>query len=155
MSEVIEKKRLYPKDFSALLSHYLTEGRKQDIWRIDLVEIQGDTLNAEISMQSFFASGTDAKGFHLTIFSTLEFLSQLMIIFAHHWAGVEKKVREGWMVESSVRAVRAIRDPENIRVEMQVRKICKRGIHLYCVADFRVTDEEDGLFEVSLKGFLS
>jgi hypothetical protein len=59
------------------------------------------------------------------------------------------------MVESTTRAVRQIRNPDDIRVEMNVRQMRKHGEHLICIADFRVTDDADGLFEVSLKGFLS
>ena len=104
---------------------------------------------------STYRSATDGGGFHLTIFSTLEFLSQLMIIYAHEWAGLARKVREGWMVESHSRSVRAVRNPHDIRVAMQVRTMRQRGERLYCVADFRVTDDSNGLFEVNLKGFLS
>ena len=45
-------------------------------------------------MRSAYVSGTDAGGFHLTIFSALEFASQLMIVYGHVWAGLEKKVRD-------------------------------------------------------------
>lgn len=144
-----------PADIGKLSSAYLSEGRKQESWVIEAIEIDGDELLASISMRSTFVSATDAGGFHLTIFSTLEFLSQLMIIYAHAWAGLSEKQREGWMVESSTRSLRAIRDPKNIKVQMRARSIRRRGEHLYCVADYRVTDSGDGLFEVTLKGFLS
>lgn len=147
--------RLGPADIEKLLSHYLTEGRKQESWRIDEIEVREDRLAARVAMKSTYVSGQDAGGFHLTIFSTLEFLSQLMIIYAHVWAGLPEKRREGWMVESSTRSVRAIRDPDCIRVEMSIRTMRKRGVNLYCVADCRVTDDGGGLFECRLKGFLS
>lgn len=146
---------LDPTDIDKLASSYLNGGRKQESWRIDAVEIAGASLNAQVSMRSTYVSATNAKGFHLTIFSTLEFLSQLMIVYAHVWAGLEEKVREGWMVESSTRSLRAIRSAVGIRVEMRVRSMRRRGEHLYCVADYRVTDDGDGLFEATLKGFLS
>lgn len=142
-------------EIQRLSSFYLREGRRQESWEIDEISILDRELSARVSMKSFFVSGTDQHGFHLTIFSTLEFLSQLMIIYAHVWAGIEEKIREGWMVESQTRSVRAIRNPERIDVSMLVRKIRKRGDNLYCVADYRVTDDAGGLFEVSLKGFLS
>ena len=148
-------KRLSGEDVKAISSFYLQEGRKQESWAIQWVEVADDHLYAQLAMTSLYMSSTDSKGFHLTIFSTLEFLSQLMIIYAHEWAALTQKVREGWMVESTTRSVRAIRNPNDIRVEMNVRKMRKRGENLYCVADFRVTDDGDGLFEVSLKGFLS
>lgn len=141
-------------DVNAISSHYLKEGRKQESWEIQSIEIDHRVLRARITMTSLYVSGTDS-GFHLTIFSTLEFVSQLMIIYAHDWAGLPKKVREGWMVESTTRAVRQIRNPDDIRVEMNVRQMRKHGEHLICIADFRVSDDADGLFEISLKGFLS
>lgn len=148
-------RRLGPDEIKRLSSTYLTEGRKQESWRIHEIEIQDDRLIARIGMESTFISEQDPGGFHLTVFSTLEFLSQLMIIYAHVWAQLPEKRREGWMVESRTRVLRAIRDADDIRVEMTVSKMRKRGVHLYCVADYRVTDGQGGLFEASLKGFLS
>lgn len=148
-------KRLLPSDLAPIASPYLQEGRKQESWAIEWVEIMGDQLTAKVVMTSHYRSATDAAGFHLGIFSTLEFLSQLMIVYAHDWAGLVSKVREGWMVESHTRSVRVVRNPDDIRVHMQVRRMRRRGEHLYCVADFQVTDDTDGLFEVRLKGFLS
>lgn len=147
--------RLGPCDIEKLSSHYLNEGRKQESWQIDNIQINADVLLAQVSMRSTYISKTDAHGFHLTIFSTLEFLSQLMIIYAHAWAGLRVKVREGWMVESTARCLRAIRNPDAILVEMRVHTMRQRAGHLYCVADFQVTDDNDGLFKVTLKGFLS
>lgn len=141
-------------DVNAISSPYLKEGRKQESWEIQFIEIDQRVLRARVKMTSLYVSETDS-GFHLTIFATLEFVSQLMIIYAHDWAGLPKKLREGWMVESTTRAVRQIRDPDDIRVEMNVRQMRKHREHLICVADFRVTDDADGLFEISLKGFLS
>jgi hypothetical protein len=146
---------LGPAEIGKLSSHYLNEGRKQESWRIEGIEITDNRLDARVSMSSTYVSGSDSQGFHLTIFSTLEFLSQLMILYAHVWAGLPEKRREGWMVESSTRSLRAIRSAENIRVEMTVLKMRKRGENLYCVADYRVTDDRDGIFEARLKGFLS
>lgn len=146
---------LKAQDLQHLTSHYLSEGRRDDAWAIDEVVIEGTRLQARVRMRSYFVSSSDAGGFHLSIFSTLEFLSQLMIVYAHVWAGLERKVREGWMVESRTRSVRAIRQAEDIRVEMAVRTMRRRGENLYCVADFRVTDGAGGLFEVTLKGFLA
>lgn len=136
-------------------SRYLREGRKAESWRIESVDIAGARCSARVSMLSTYVSPTDARGFHLTIFSTLEFLSELMIIYGHVWAGLKEKTREGWMVESTAHSVRAIRDPDRIDVEMTVESIRRRGDNLFGVADFRVTDRFNGLFKVRLKGFLS
>lgn len=146
--------RLRKSDYEKLLSPYLQEGRKHENWQIDSVEIEGKRLTASISMRSTYVSATDTKGFHLTIFSTLEFLSQLMIIYGHTWAGLSEKTNEAWMVECTSRAGKAIRDPKEIRVEMNTKAMRKRGDNFYCVADFRVTDKLGGLFEIELKGFV-
>jgi hypothetical protein len=147
------KKCLDAAQMAQISSHYLVEGRKQESWRIEDVVIEGRHLQAKVVMNSIYTSATDTNGFHLTIFSTLEFLSQIMIIYVHVWAGEEKKTREGWMVESHIRCVRAIRNPNDLRVAMQVKSIRRRGQNVHCVADFKVTDDQGGLFEVQLKGF--
>jgi hypothetical protein len=59
------------------------------------------------------------------------------------------------MVESNAKLVRSIRDASDIKVEMEARSFRKRGENLICIADYKVTDQHGGLFEVSLKGFLS
>lgn len=148
-------RRLGPAEIEMFSSHYLNEGRKQESWRIDAVEVEDGRLRATVSMRSTYVSRTDHKGFHLTIFSTLEFLSQLMIVYAHVKAGLTEKTLEGWMVESETRSVRAIRNPDRIDVEMEVLAMRKRGHNLYGVCRYKVTDEQGGLFEVTLKGFLA
>ena len=146
---------LSSSEIDELSSHYLKEGRKQESWRIESAKIYGKNLNAVVAMQSVYVSESDLAGFHLTIFSALEFLSQLMIVYAHVWAGLAEKTREAWMVESSTRIVRAIRHAARIEVKMTVRSMRNIGGKLYCVADYCVTDNGGGLFEVELKGFLS
>lgn len=146
---------LGPEQIKKLSSHYLNEGRKQESWQIGDIEIRDRQLCTTVSMRSIYTSGTDSKGFHLTIFSTLEFLSELMIVYAHAWAGLPEKKKEGWMVESSTKSVRAIRNPDAIHVTMKIASIKKLGENMMCLADYCVTDDQGGLFEVRLKGFLS
>jgi hypothetical protein len=148
-------RRLGAEEIRRFSSTYIAEGRKQESWRIKEVEIRDGLLSARICMESTFVSAQDPGGFHLSVFPALEFLSQLMIVYTHVWAQLPEKRRECWMVESQTCFLSAIRNSEDIRVEMTVRKMRKRGVHLYCVADYRVTDDQGGLFEASLKGFLS
>jgi hypothetical protein len=147
------RKRLPAETIDAISSAYLREGRRQEAWALQWVEIEGDRLYASVAMTSVYAPSRE--DFHLTIFATLEFTSQLMIVYAHDWAGLDRKLREGWMVESRTRTVRAVRRADEILVEMHARRMRKRGVHLYCEADYVVTDAADGRFEVTLKGFLS
>ncbi|MBR7801038.1 hypothetical protein [Undibacterium fentianense] len=135
-------------------SYYLNEGRKQEQWELSDIEIDGDHLSAKVAMRSMYTSDTDTGGFHLSIFSTLEFLSQLMIIYGHVWSGQSEKTKEAWMVESHTKTVRAIRRSSGIRVDMKVKAMRRRNASFYCIADFKISDDLDGLFEVSLKGFL-
>ncbi len=148
-------KRLLPSEIARFSSRYLTEERRRESWRIDEIEIQDDRLTARVSVQNGYCSSTDGNRFHLSLMTAMEFLSQLMIVYAHVWSGLSEKTREGWMVESTTRTVRAIRNSDLIRVEMTVPTMRKRGDHLYCIADYRLTDEQGGLFEVRIKGFLS
>ena len=142
-------------DVEAISSPYLQQRSRYESWRIRWIRIDGDTLEAAIDMTATHDSPTDPGGFHLTSFSVEEFAAQFMIIYAHHWAGLNRKMREGWMVESAVKAVKVIRRTRDIRVSMRVRRIRKRGENIYCQADYRVTDADGGLFEIMLKGFLS
>jgi hypothetical protein len=146
---------LTPADLAPFESRYLHEGRKHESWRLEAMDIADRQATARVSMASTYVSPSDARGFHLTIFSTLEFLSEMMLIYAHVWAGLKEKTREGWMVESSTRSVQAIRDPERIEVAMVVKSIRQHGGTIFCIAEYRVTDRFGGLFEVRLKGFLS
>jgi hypothetical protein len=146
------RRRLPAAAIAATSSHYLREGRKQECWELQWVEIDGDRLYANVAMTSFYAAGGP---FHLTIFSALEIASQLLIIYGHDWDDLSAKVREGWMVESTTRTVRAITSSNDISVEMHARKRRKMGKHLYGVTDFTVTDAAGGLFEITLKGFLA
>ncbi len=155
MNNKTEAITLSHDDIKGLLSDYLYQGRKQESWEIEQIQVEDKRLTAKVMMTSTYVSGTDQGGFHLTIFSTLEFLSQLMIIYAHVWAGFPEKTREGWMIESKTKSVRVIRNPENIQIEMDVTRMKQRGDNLYCIANYKVTDDQDGLFEVTLKGFLS
>ena len=155
MKTEVVNKQLSEDEIKRLSSHYLNEGRKQETWQIDRISVEGDRLDADISMKSLYLSDTDGGGFHLTIFSTLEFLSELMIIYVHVWAGLEEKTQEGWMVECKARNVKAIRNPDAIKVEMHVESIRRRGKTVRIVTDCRITDDQGGLFEVWLKGFLA
>lgn len=148
------KQKLSSEDILALSSNYLQNGRKQEDWEITNLEIEGNILTANIRMRSYYTSPSDAGGFHLTIFSTLEFLSQLTILYAHVWAGLKEKTREGWMIDSAITSKNAVRNPENIQVRMEVLSIKKIGHNMIATTKSKVFDEH-GSFEAKLKGFLS
>ena len=150
-------KSLSKEQIAETSSTYLQQGRKLESWEITEVIINDDSLTAVVTMTETSASETDNQGFHLTVFSSLEFLSQLMIVYAHDWAGIDAKVREGWMVESSIKCLGSLRGDEFV-VEMDILKMRKRGPNLYCHANFTITEtsKPDGdKFVATLKGFLS
>lgn len=145
---------LTPGDWASISSPYLADGRKSESWEIGDIEITGKKLKTVVRMTSTYISATDPGDFHLSFITCLEFLSQIMIIHGHVWANLKEKTREGWMVESFTRNARAIRDPDNIQIEMTVASIRKIGEAIYSVANFQVTDSLGGLLDVRLKAIL-
>jgi hypothetical protein len=147
-------KQLGPEEIAALSSVYIDRGVKQDAWEILEIDIDGALLRARIRMTAFFVSPTDPGGFHLTIFSTQEFLAQLANIYLHVAAGFETKCRETWMRECAISSRKVIRDPENIRVEIDFFGQKQLGDSLAAMANGRVYDDQGGLFTARLKGLL-
>jgi len=150
-------KSLTRSEIENYASHYLNQGRNRDRWEISEVNIniEDKHLTARVRMTETYVSATDSAGFHLTIFTILEFLSQLSIIYGHVWAGHTEKTSEGWLLETSVRTRKAIRDSENICVEMDALSIRKVGENIIGKNRCRVFDDQGGLFEAELKCFLS
>lgn len=146
--------QLSEKEIAGLSSAYIDEGVKKDAWEITSIEISGPLLKARLRMTSFFVSPTDPGGFHLTIFSTQEFLAQLANIYLHVAAGFETKSRETWMRESAITSRSVIRDPENIQVEMDFYGLKNIGDSVVSMARCRVFDDVGGLFTAKLKGLL-
>ena len=148
-------KKISSEEISKYTSLYLTVGRKKESWSLDDVEMEGDALHATISMNSIYSSPTDIGGFHLSIFPALEFVSQLIIIYFHVWAGLSEKTQEAWMIESKIRYQKVIRSHLNIKVSIKVRNIKKVGKRLYSIVEFKITDDLDGIFEGEIKAFIA
>lgn len=151
----IEKIELNEDDIQKFSSHYLNEGRKQEAWQINHITIDDTVLNANVSMPSIYLSTTDNNKFHLTVFSALEFITQLMIVYMHLWAGRKEKVGEVWMIECSLQSRRVIRDPDNILVSITVEKIKERGENIYSTVSCKISDKEEGMMTFHLKYFLT
>lgn len=141
-------------EIEQISSPYLGTGRKNEVWRIEQVDIIENTLLATVSMREFCVSNTDNNEFHLAYLTALEFVSQLQIIYMHVWAGIKSKTKEVWMIECHMKSQRPIKNPEKINVEMTERKMFKRLNIYYCIADHRVTDDQGGLFEISIKAMM-
>jgi hypothetical protein len=148
------RKQLTPEDIAALSSPYIDRGVKKDAWEIVTMDIDGRLVKARIRMTAFFVSPTDSGGFHLTIFSTQEFLAQLANIYLHVAAGYETKCRETWMRQSDIISRSTIRDPDNIRVDMEFVGLKRLGETLATLVNCRVYDDRGGLFTARLKGLL-
>lgn len=146
--------RLDDKQISELSSKYIDVGVKKDCWEIIDVIISGALLKARLRMTSFFVSPTDTGGFHLTVFSTQEFLAQLANIYLHVLAGHTSKCKETWMRECSISCRSSIRNPENITVDMDFSGRKKLGDTLITNVDCRVCDDQGGLFTARLEGLL-
>lgn len=147
--------RLSGTDIGKISSPYLDEGRKQESWRIDHIDIDDQRLSATVSMRSTFASDTDTKGFHLSFITALEFLSQLQIVYMHVWAGLSEKNQEAWVVECHVQARRPVRNPDCMSVDMRATSMRKRAGAYYCIAEHTITDDRGGEFSVRMKMLLS
>jgi hypothetical protein len=135
-------------------SYYLKEGHNKDLWHIDKVEIIENTLLSRVRMLEYYISNTDNNAFHLSYLTALEFVSQLQIIFMHSWAGLELKTKEVWMIECRMKSHKIIKNPHTINVEMIATKMFKRSNIYYCIADHRVTDDQDGFFEIRIKSVM-
>jgi hypothetical protein len=149
------KKILSTAEIDRISSEYLRHGRRQDIWEIVSVEVVDRTLTARVRMQQYYQSPSDAGGFHLTSFATLEFLSQLFIIYGHVLAGLTDKSQEAWMMESNITCRRAIRSADDNRVEMQFKTLKKIGDRMLGNASARVWDEQGGEFLAQIKALLA
>lgn len=143
--------RLTPAEYERISSRYLKEGRKQECWVLGDIVICGSRLLTTAAMTSSYASPSDARGFHLSVFTALEIASQVHIIYAHTWAGLREKTREGWMIECSNRISTPIRNARKMDVEMNVSSIRKLRENLFCIANYRITDDTGGLFELRIK----
>ena len=148
-------KKLSKLEINQRISPYLTAGRKHESWVINNIELDHSGLVADVEMVETYNSHTDDGKFHLTVFASLEFLSQLMIIWGHERADLDKKTEECWMAESSIKCPSSIRS-KNLKVEMHTKKFRIRNDVIYVKADFIICSNNpgDGEFLASLTGFL-
>jgi len=97
---------------------------------------------------------SETQGFHLSGFTAMEIVSQLMIIYFHIKEGLEHKQSEVWLIENKMRCKQNIEDLDSIQVSMDMVAMRKRGDKSYCFANFSITDDKGGLFEITIKGIL-
>ena len=150
MSNALPEKSLTIDEIRALSSAYIAEGLREEQWEITELRGEEEGLKARLRMKSIYVSPTDPGGFHLSSFSAFEMAFQLGVIYLHLLAGLEKKCREVWMLESSLACRQAVRDPENIRIEMTASSMRKIGDGLLVVLTAELTDGV-GVFTFSIK----
>ena len=147
--------RLHAEQLRNISSDYLRQGRRQEVWDIVWVEVSENRLQAQVRMLSHYQSATDSHGFHLSSFATLEFVSQLFIIYGHVLAGLTEKKQEAWMMESAIVCRKAIRTADDIRVDMDFRTLKKIGDRMLGTAKARIWDEAGGEFTAEVKALLA
>ena len=150
----LAEKSLTLEEINKLSSKYFIDGRIDELWEILSVEIGDKLLTAKIRMKSIYISPTDIGGFHLTQLSTYEFLSQLTIIYAHILGGYTEKTKECWMRKSSITCRRAIRNPNNITVKMELASLKNIKGQVLITTKSKIYDE-NGLFEGMITGVIS
>ena len=144
-------RHLKTDDIKKFASDYISHGIRQECWQIDDVSILNNQLSAVVSMQSHYTSGQDDLGFHLSSFSAKEFSAQLMVLYVHVQQGFSEKTREVWVVEGRIRCLRPIRNSSRIEVNMTMLAVRQRGDKAFCIADFLVSDDQGGLFKITMK----
>ena len=126
-------RHLKTDDIKKFASDYISHGIRQECW------------------QSHYTSGQDDLGFHLSSFSAKEFSAQLMVLYVHVQQGFSEKTREVWVVEGRIRCLRPIRNSSRIEVNMTMLAVRQRGDKAFCIADFLVSDDQGGLFKITMK----
>jgi len=147
--------KLNTHDIKNISSDYIREGRHYESWKINDVIIEDKKATMNVSMTALYPSDTSKENFHLSIYLAEEMASQLMIIYGHVWAELKEKKKEVWMLESHTKSIKAVTNPDRIKVEMEVPSMRKRGKMIYGVGKYHITDESGGLIELEQKGVLT
>ena len=147
------KNILYANEILEISSPYLNEGRKDDVWKIEQIKVDGTQSISKVSMEKYYISDKDV-GFHLSSFSALEFLSQIFIIHHHVLSNQSQKTQEAWMMETSIKCKKAIRNPENITVLAELLYKKKIGSKFLGSIKAQIQDE-NGLFEAQIKAIIA
>lgn len=143
---------LNPDFIKSTSSVYISNADKREKWAIKNIIIDNQSLEASISIKPLENNGN--ASFHLSFFSAMEFVSQLQIIYMHHYARLEKKTEEAWMIESSFESKKQIADFKNIHIKMNMTRIRSINKYLYCWATHHVTDSTGGLFLIKIKSVM-
>lgn len=116
-------------DIRPFLSGYLTEGYREDDLVMKSVCFRGDSIDGQFSAEHAYIPG-DGHGFHLSLISAANCISQLSIIFACLDSRMPEKPGEVYASDFSIQFKRPIRTRSfNIflrRDEVEIRNRTKR-----------------------------
>lgn len=107
--------------YQPLMSTYLSTGRSLEVWHINWIEWDGETLRASARLEGWMTSKTDNHKFHLSIYAAREIDAQLSIIGIHLKLGLPEKSAEVWLLKCVENCNAAITTPEDVRFEMSFR----------------------------------
>lgn len=152
---ISNSKILNSNQIETMSSDYIKNYKKYEEWKINDVIINDKTAIMYTSMTSIYPSKTDKLDFHLSMFMAEEMASQLITIYIHDWAKITKKSQEIWMIEGSKKCTSSIRSSKNIKIEMNIDKIKKRDDSILAICNFNITDDKNGLIEITQRVLLS
>lgn len=138
------EKRVQPERYEPLMSPYLRDGRRNEVWHINWIEWDGHALRASARLDGGAGSGTDGGRFHLSIFSAREMDAQLSIIGLHLKLGLSSKTAEVWLLECTEQCLVAITDPQDVRFEMHYRLRRSASGKLLTQRSSRISDAQGG-----------
>jgi hypothetical protein len=113
--------RVLPDRYEPLMSSYLRDGRRGEVWHINWIEWDGQALRASARLDGSAGSGTDGGRFHLSIFSAREMEAQLGIIGLHLKLGLSRKTAEVWHLKGTEKCLKAITDSHDVGFEIHYR----------------------------------
>lgn len=130
-------KLLSDAELHPFLSPYLSEGWKQDGYRLHSVHFESERITALCDMTSYLSG---ASGFHLTVPIAFLCIAQLAIIGVCLREGLQKKQGEVLLREISIKCRREIHEAVNVPIDLMLRRGVVVGPILFYHGDFSVGD---------------
>lgn len=140
--------------YQPLMSTYLSNGRRQEVWYINWIEWDGDVLRASARLEGWASSATDNNRFHLSIYAAREIDAQLSIIGMHLRLGLPKKTAEVWLLKCVENCEAAITTPEDVRFEMSFRFRRSQSGKLLSERLGRIYDQAGGEIRLNALGLM-
>lgn len=136
--EGADVKLLTDDELRPFLSTYLSEGWKQDGYRLHSVRFEPERISALCDMTSYLAGATGR--FHLTVPIAFLCISQLAIIGVCLREGLAKKQSEVLLREISIKCRREINEDVNVPIDLKLRRGVTTSPVSFYYGDFSVGD---------------